>query len=70
MKRHNILPTRTSLIFSTSGKSENVQEFKVKPSSSCIITDDIHVKIVWLHIVVFTKHDILHFWDDVDLSKY
>ena len=46
MKRHNILPTRTSLIFSSAGKSENVQEFKAKPSSSCIITDDIHVKIV------------------------
>ena len=30
-------------------------------SSSCLIVDDSHVKHVWLHVVVFSKHDILNF---------
>ena len=30
-------------------------------SSSCFIVDDIHVKLVWLHVVVFSEHDVLHF---------
>ena len=30
-KRHGILPTRTSFVISNAGKTENVQEFKVKP---------------------------------------
>ena len=29
--------------------------------SSCFIADDGHVKIVWLHVEVFSEHDILHF---------
>ena len=29
-----------------------------------------HIKIVCLHIVVFSEHDILHFWDNVQLFKY
>ena len=29
-KRHNILPTRTSLFISSAGKIESVQEFKIK----------------------------------------
>ena len=59
-KRHNILPTRTSFSISSAGKIEIVQEFKIK-LSSYFIADDSHIKIVWLHIVVFCKHDILHF---------
>ena len=39
-------------------------------SSSCFIADYSHVKIVWLHVVVFCKHDILRFWDNVHLFKY
>ena len=39
-------------------------------SSSCFIADDSHVKIVWLHVVVFSEHDILHFRDNVHLLKY
>ena len=27
-------------------------------------------KIVWLHVVVFTKHDFLYFWGNVHLLKY
>ena len=37
-------------------------------SSGCFIPDDNHVKIVRLHRIVFTKHDVLHFWDNVILS--
>ena len=38
--------------------------------SSCFIAEDSHVKIVGLHVVVSSKHDILHFWDNVHLLKY
>ena len=31
LKRHNILPTRTSYFISSAGRIESVQEFKVKP---------------------------------------
>ena len=30
LKRHNILPTRTSFFISSPGKIESVQEFKIK----------------------------------------
>ena len=43
---------------------------KLNFSSSCFIADDSHLKIMWLHIVVFSEHDILHFWDNVHLFKY
>ena len=39
-------------------------------SNSCFIADDSHIKLVWLRIVVFIEHDILHFWDNVYLFKY
>ena len=39
-------------------------------SNSCFIADDSHAKTVWLHVVVSSKHVILHFWDNVDLFKY
>ena len=38
--------------------------------SNCFSADDSHVKIVWLHIVVFSEHDIFHFYDNVHLFKY
>ena len=42
-----------------------------KFSSSCFIAnDDSLVKIVLLHVIVFSEHDILHFWDNVYLLKY
>ena len=42
---------------SSAEKTESVQEFKIKLLSSCFITDDSHVKIVWLHTLVFTERD-------------
>ena len=58
-KRHNILPTRISFFISSSGKMENVQEFKVK-LFKYLFTDCSHIKIVWLHVIVFTEHDLVH----------
>ena len=43
---------------------------KLNVSSSCLIADGSHVKTVWLHVVVSSKHVILHFWDNVRLFKY
>ena len=34
---------------------------KLNVSSSCFIADGSHVKTVWLHVVVSSKHVILHF---------
>ena len=39
-------------------------------SSRYFIDDDSHVKILWLHIVVFSEHDISHFRDDAHLLKH
>ena len=39
-------------------------------SSSFFIVDNTQVKKVWLHVVVFSEHDILHFQDNVRLLKY
>ena len=38
--------------------------------SSRFIANDNYVKIVWLHVVVFNEHDILHSRDNVHLLKY
>ena len=38
--------------------------------SSCFVANDNHIKVVWLHVAVFSEHDILHFWDNVNLCKY
>ena len=53
----HILPRRTSFVISNAGNSS-------------FIVDDSHVKIVWLHVVVFSEHDILHFLDNFHLFKY
>ena len=39
-------------------------------SSSCFIAGDSRVKIVWLHVVIPSEHDILHFRYVVHLLKY
>ena len=38
--------------------------------SSCFTAGDSPVKVVWLHVVLFSEHDILYFWDNVRLLKY
>ena len=52
------------------GKLNACRSSKLNFSSSCFITDDSHVKIVWLHVAVFSEHDLLDFWDNIQLFKY
>ena len=69
-ERYKNLPTGASFFISSAGKIGSVQEFKIKISSSCFVANDSRVKIVWLHVVVFSEYDTLHFWDNVHLFKY
>ena len=57
-------------LFQVQEKLKACRSSKLNFSSSCFIADDSHIKIVWLHVVVFREHDILHFWDNVHLFKY
>ena len=57
-------------LFQVQEKLKACRSSKLNVSSSCFISDDRHIKIVWIHIPVFSKHDILHFWDNVHLFKY
>ena len=42
-------------------KLKALRSSKLNFSSSYFIADDSQIKIVWLHVVVFREHDILHF---------
>ena len=46
------------------------QELAFNFSCSCFMAEDSHIKIVWLHVAVFSKHNILYFGDNVRLFKY
>ena len=48
-------------LFQVQEKLKVCKKSKLNFSSSCFIANDSHVKIVWLHVVVFSEHDILHF---------
>ena len=70
LTRHNTLSTRTSFIIQGAGKLESVQKFKMKLlASSCFIADESLVKIVWLHVAVFSQVKVysLHFRYNVHL---
>ena len=68
MSKHlSILLTRASLFILRSGKIDSEQEFQNKTFREAI---DNHIKVVLLHVVVFTEHSILHFLDNVHLLKY
>ena len=43
---------------------------KLDFSSSFFIANNSHIKIIWLHVVVFSRHYILHFWNNAHLFKY
>ena len=60
-KRHNVLPTRTSFFISSAGKLKACRNSKLNFSSSCFIANDSHVKVVWLHVVVFSEYDLCIF---------
>ena len=57
-------------LFQVQEKLQACMNSKLNFLSSCFIVNDNHLKIVWLHVVVFSEHDILHFWDNVHLLKY
>ena len=48
-------------LFQVQEKLKVCRYSKLNFSSSCFIVDDSHVKIVWLHIVVLSEHDIWYF---------
>ena len=52
-------------LFQVQEKLKACRDSKWNYSGSCFIENDSHVNIVWLHVVVFGEHDILHFWDNV-----
>ena len=47
-------------LFQVQEKLKACRSSKLNFSSSCFIADDSHVKFLWLHVVGFSKHDILH----------
>ena len=57
-------------LFQVQKKLKAWKNSKLNFSSSYFIADDSHVKTVWLHVVVFSEHDILHFLDNAHLFKY
>ena len=48
-------------LFQVKEKLKACRSSKLNFSSSCFITDDSHIKTVWLYVVVFSKHSILQF---------
>ena len=48
-------------LFQVQEKLQACMNSKLNFLSSCFIVNDNHLKIVWLHVVVFSEHDILHF---------
>ena len=56
-------------LFQVEEKFKVWRSSKLNFSSNCFIADDSHMKIVWLHIVVFSEHDTLNSWDTVHLFK-
>ena len=48
-------------LFQVQEKFKVCRSSKLNFSSSCFIANGSQVKIVWLHVVVFSEHDVLHF---------
>ena len=48
-------------LFQVQEKLKACRSSKLNFSGSCFIADYSHMKIAYLHIVVFREHDILHF---------
>ena len=48
-------------LFHAQEKLRSCKNSKLNFLSSYFIVDDSHVIIIWLHVVVFSKHEILHF---------
>ena len=54
-------------LFQGQEKLKAFRNSKLNFLSSCFIANYGHVKVVWVHVVVFSEHDILHFWNNFDL---
>ena len=48
-------------LFQVQEKLKACRNSKLTFLSSCFIVNDRHLKIVWLHEVVFREYDIFHF---------
>ena len=48
-------------LFQVQEKLKVCRNSKLNFSSNCFIADESHVKTVWLHVAVFSEHDILDF---------
>ena len=59
-KRHNIYRQELACMFQVQEKLKACKNSKLNFSSSCFTANDNHEKIIWLHVVVFSQHDILH----------
>ena len=55
------LRARTTFLFHVLGKLKAWRSSKLNFSSNCFIADDSHVKVVWLHVVIYSEQSILHF---------
>ena len=68
----NVTINRQELVslFQVQEKLKAYKSSKLNFWSSCFIADDSCIKIVWLHIVLFSKHDILQFWGNDHLFKH
>ena len=63
-----------SELFSANGQLWNQYKYIAFNIFSCRILIILYKMLVttcqWLHVVAFSEHDILHFWDNVHLFKY
>ena len=57
-------------LFQVQEKLRTCRSSKLNFPSSYFIADYSHIKIVHLHIVVFSEHDILQFWGNVHVFKH
>ena len=48
-------------LFEVQEKLKACRSSNLSFSSSFFIAEDSHVKVAWLHVAVFSEHDILHF---------
>ena len=48
-------------LFQVQEKLKACRSSKLNFSSRCFIADDCYIKIFWVHVVVFSEHDILRF---------
>ena len=68
-KRHNILPTKTTLFISSARKIENVQKFK-SFSNSYFIANDNNINVICSYTTAFNVLAVLYFSGNFHLLKH